>query len=66
MSDGPAITPEVIENIMADELEKMRRNLGAERFDGGKFQLAAELFEEIATKSEFTEFMTLVAYDHID
>ena len=66
MSDGPAITPEVIENIMADELEKVRRNLGAERFDGGKFQLAAELFEEIATKSEFTEFMTLVAYEHID
>ena len=66
MSDGREITPEVAKNTMADELEKMRRDLGAERFDGGKFQLAARLFEEITTKAELTEFMTLVAYDHID
>ena len=66
LSDGRAITLEMVSSAMADELEKLRRNLGAERFDRGRFELAARLFEEITTKTEFTEFMTLVAYDHID
>ena len=33
--------------------------------DRGKFDLAARLFEDMMTRAEFPEFLTLVAYEHI-
>ncbi len=66
LQDGREITAELVRRTMAEELEKLRGLLGTERFDGGKFELASRIFDEITTKPEFTEFMTLVAYDHID
>jgi malate synthase len=66
MDDGRAVTPEVVRETIAEELEKLRGHLGGARFDSGKFDLAARLFEQITTGPEFPEFMTLVAYEHID
>jgi malate synthase len=66
MDDGRAVTPDLVRETIAEELEKLRAYLGAARFDSGKFDLAARLFEQITIGSEFPEFMTLVAYEHID
>ena len=66
MNNGRAVTPALVRETIAEELEKLRANQGAARFDSGKFDLAARLFEKIITGDEFPEFMTLVAYDHID
>ena len=44
----------------------LRGLAGAARFDGGRFALAAELYERMMTGREFPEFLTLVAYDLID
>jgi hypothetical protein len=33
---------------------------------GGRISEAAEIFERMMTNSDFTEFLTLVAYDYID
>ena len=52
--------------VTADEMEKLRRALGSDRFDEGRFPLAARLFDELMTGTEFAEFLTLKAYDHID
>ncbi len=66
LADGRAVTPELVRGTIAEELDKMRRTLGAERFDGGKFDLASRLFDQMMTGAEFAEFLTLVAYDHLD
>jgi malate synthase len=66
LDDGRTVTPELVRSVTAEELEGLRRRLGPERFDGGKFALAARLFEEMMTRDEFTEFLTLVAYEHLD
>jgi malate synthase len=66
MADGRRVTPELVRATIAQELEKIRGLLGPARFDGGKFDLAARLFDEMMTGSEFAEFLTLVAYDHLD
>ena len=66
LSDGRTVTPELVREIMKEELEKIRGMVGAERFDSGRYELASQIFEKVATEEEFTEFMTLVAYDHID
>jgi malate synthase len=66
MNNGRAVTPALVRETIAEEMEKLRANQGAVRFDSGKFDLAARLIEQITTGAEFPEFMTLVAYEHID
>ena len=39
--------------------------LGEARFDGGKFDLAAKLYEPMMTSSKFDEFLTLAAYHYV-
>ena len=61
LSDGGrgTITQAMVESIVAEETEK--KNL-----QGGKFDLAAQLFTEMMTGTEFPEFLTLIAYDHLE
>jgi malate synthase len=66
LADGRAVTPELVRGTIAEELGKMRESLGPARFDAGKFDLASRLFDQMMTGSEFPEFLTLVAYDHLD
>jgi malate synthase len=63
MNDGGVVTPELVRKAIAEELEKHR---GSTRFESGKFELAARLFEQIAAGAEFPEFMTLASYEYID
>ncbi|MGH7673975.1 MAG: malate synthase A, partial [Gemmatimonadales bacterium] len=66
LTDGRTVTPELVRRAMAEELEKLRQTMGPARFDGGKFDLAARLFDDMMTGAEFPEFLTLVAYDYLD
>jgi len=66
LDDGRRITRELVRATMTEELASLRQRLGTRRFDGGRFDLAARLFEEIMTSAECPPFMTSVAYDHLD
>ena len=44
---------------MAEEME-------TKQLSGGKFDLAAKLFGQLMTGTEFPEFLTLVAYQHLE
>ncbi len=66
LADGRAVTPDLVRRTIAEELEKIRAALGPSRFDGGRFDLASRLFDQMMTGAEFAEFLTLVAYDHLD
>ena len=59
LSNGRAVTQGLVESIIAEEMEE--KNLR-----GGKFDLAARLFNQLMTGSDFPEFLTLVAYEHLD
>jgi malate synthase len=58
LGDGRPVTAELVQQIIGKEL--------AEKPGSGKKALAGKLFAEMMTKEEFSEFLTLVAYDHID
>jgi malate synthase len=58
MSDGRPVTPDLVRQTVAEEAAKLKDKPNVER--------AAKLFEEMMLKPEFTEFLTLVAYDNID
>jgi malate synthase len=66
LADGRIVTADLVRSIMDEELAKLRDRLGAERFDGGHFGLAAELFDRMATAETVEEFLTLAAYEHLD
>jgi len=58
MNDDRTVTAELVRKTMPQVLEK---------FGGkGKFDLAARLFEDMMTRADFPDFLTLVAYEHID
>ena len=66
LSNGRTVTPQLVRQAIAEELEKLRKQLGAERFDSSGFKTAAQIFDSMMTSVDFPEFLTLVAYDHID
>jgi malate synthase len=65
LSDGRKITPELIRETIASQLQHIRSVVGEQRYDQGKFPLAAELFEGMMTSSQLQDFLTLQAYEYI-
>ncbi len=65
LDDGREVTPALYSQMLEEEMDAIREEVGAERFDTGKFQLAAQLFDEMIRGEEFTDFLTLPAYEHI-
>jgi malate synthase len=66
LSDGRTVTMGLVREAIAEELEKLHTQLGAERFDSLGFKTAAQIYEDMMTRADFPEFLTLVAYDYID
>ena len=66
LTDGRAITPELIRQTIGEELQHIRGLVGEARFGGGKFPLAARLFQEMMLSDKLPEFLTLAAYQQID
>ncbi len=50
---------------LAEELDTIREEMGAERFDGGRFDDAASIMDELTTSDELTDFLTLRTYPMI-
>jgi malate synthase len=64
--DGLPVTRERVEAATAEELQGIRRTIGAERFEAGRFEEAQALFLRVATDTEhFTDFLTLPAYERL-
>jgi malate synthase len=66
LSDGRPVTMELVRQAIDEELEKLCSNLGADRADSRGFKKAAEIYEGMMTSPDFPEFLTLVAYAHLD
>jgi malate synthase len=66
LNDGRKVTKELYYELVKDELEKIRSMVGNERFENGKFLLAAELINKLSAEDEFGEFLTLEAYEKIN
>jgi malate synthase len=66
LNDGRKVTVELFHRLLDEELRKIKETIGEERYHGGKFKLASELFSEMTTSDEFVEFLTLPGYRHLD
>ncbi|MBI3208544.1 MAG: malate synthase A [Candidatus Solibacter usitatus] len=66
LDDGRIVDAAMVRATIREELDKLKTTLGPARFDGGHFLRAAELFDLMINSGEFTEFLTLPAYNYID
>ncbi|MCC6152179.1 MAG: malate synthase A [Candidatus Hydrogenedentes bacterium] len=66
LNDGRKVTMDLFRQIVKDELEKIRKEVGDARYASGKYELAARMFDEIIANDELEEFLTLRAYEQLD
>jgi malate synthase len=66
LNDGRKVTVAMFSSILEQELSKIRDAVGAAKFEEGKFLAAARIFSKIITDENFTEFLTLPAYDELE
>ncbi len=63
MDDGQPVTVKLIEQVIADELERAKGIVDTARF--AAYVKAADLMRELVKTAKFTEFLTLPAYDRV-
>ena len=66
LEDGREVTPEMFRTALKTEMERVKGEVGAKAFEGGRFPEAIKLFSDMSLAAEFEEFLTLPAYRLID
>jgi malate synthase len=67
LDDGRTVTPELVRELEASELERIRSEIGDDEWfeTEGRPDLSRALFERVALSDEFVEFLTLPAYEEL-
>jgi malate synthase len=63
LEDGRAITFDLYQKLLTEELAKIRAEYGDAVYDGGHFPEATELFMRMVRSEQFDEFLSLPAYE---
>ena len=62
---GPSIDGALVERLLEEELAKIKDTVGQDRYAAGRYGDAAALLRELVLADEFTEFLTLPAYQRV-
>ncbi len=65
LDDGREVTEAIFEQFFNEEMDAIRDEVGAERYDSGKFDVAGTMFKQMIVENDFTDFLTLPAYDYL-
>src|SRR6202045_4727716 len=57
LSDGRKVTKDLFHAVLSEELETIKSLVGEKQFANGKYQEAADLFDELTTNDQFAEFL---------
>ena len=63
LSEGRPLSLSYFQSIVTEEMERVRREIGSQRFETGRFSEACDLFVRLSTSETCPEFLTLAAYD---
>ena len=66
MADGKPVTAPMVKAALAEELDKLRKQLGDAKFNASKLSLAGKILDDLMTGEQFQDFLTLVAYEYIN
>jgi malate synthase len=64
LEDGPKVTRDLVETIIDEELAKIREPLG-DSFDAERFGQATALFTAVGLADDYSEFLTVPAYERM-
>ncbi len=65
LDDGRTINEDLIDKLIAEELNKTKKRVGDEIFKKIPFESAAKIFKDMITKENFDDFLTLPLYEKI-
>ncbi len=65
LEDGRTVTWSLIEDLMEEELEKIKEYVGSSYFENGRFDEAIQLFTQLVKNPKYEEFLTIPAYELI-
>jgi malate synthase len=66
LDDGRTITEELVRALLAEELERIKADVGEETWEAGRPRQSLEVLEAVALESGFPDFLTLAAYDQLE
>lgn len=66
LDDGRKVTWEMVEQFMQEELDRIRKEIGEEAFEKGRFDEARELLTRLVNQDQLAEFLTLPGYAYLD
>ena len=65
LADGRPLTLELYSSLLEEEMDAIRGEVGDARFDSGHYQRAMQLFDKMIRADDFSEFLTLPAYQYL-
>ncbi len=65
LDDGRPVTAALFNQLLAEEMARVRGEVGEARFATGRFSEAAELFSSLSLADRFEEFLTVPAYERL-
>jgi malate synthase len=66
LDDGRKVDIPLFRQIVTEELPKVRQIVGDAAYEGGAYEQAGQIFDNLTTATEFVDFLTLPAYELID
>jgi malate synthase len=63
---GEQVTADLVRKTADDATGAIRDEVGSDAYDSGRWKEARDIFEQVALADDFTTFLTLPAYDHLD
>ena len=62
LEGGEVVSAELVRQIIEEEMGQISQLMSPDAFISGRWMDAREMFENIATSSDYPEFLTLPAY----
>jgi malate synthase len=65
LEDGRIIEEALVRELIGEEMAKLKQVIGADRYAGGHFKEAVDLFLHVSVPPDFIDFLTLPAYARV-
>ena len=65
LSNGKKVTVELFRELMLEEMETIKSEIGEKRFKEGRFSEAAKIMDRFTTSEKLVDFLTVPAYEYL-
>jgi malate synthase len=66
LDTGETVTPELVRRVLDEETAKIREEVGEETWQVGRPDETREVFERMCLSDELEDFLTIIAYRHLE